>query len=126
MLKIPLATWIANAAAGLTGHYGDVTHQAEVADCSRQTIYDHAHKVQAAVVAPVAHPSRPAMADPHQPGLLQPLQRLADGVSAGAQLAGEASLGRHGGAGRQGAGEDVGPQLGVDAIGQQHWLDQSV
>ena len=49
MLKIPFITWIANAAVGLTGLYGDVTHQAEVADCSRQTIYDHAHKVQAAV-----------------------------------------------------------------------------
>jgi hypothetical protein len=49
MLKIPFATWIANAAAGLTGIYGDITRQAEVADCSRQTIYDHAQKVQAAV-----------------------------------------------------------------------------
>jgi hypothetical protein len=49
MLKIPFATWIANAAAGLTGIYGDVTRQAEVADCSRQTIDDHAQKVQAAV-----------------------------------------------------------------------------
>jgi hypothetical protein len=49
MLKIPLVTWIANAAAALTGTYGDVTTQAEAADCSRQTVYDHAHKVQAAV-----------------------------------------------------------------------------
>jgi hypothetical protein len=49
MLKIPFVTWIANAAAALTGAYGDVIRQAEVADCSRQTIYDHAHKVQAAV-----------------------------------------------------------------------------
>ena len=49
MLKIPLVTWIANAAVGLTGLYGDVARQAEVADCSRQTIYDHARKVQAAV-----------------------------------------------------------------------------
>jgi hypothetical protein len=49
MLKIPFATWIANAAAGLTGGSGDVTRQAEVADCSRQTIDDHAQKVQAAV-----------------------------------------------------------------------------
>ncbi len=40
MLKIPLATWIANAAVGLTGLYGDVTRQAGLADCSRQTIYD--------------------------------------------------------------------------------------
>jgi len=49
MLKIPFATWITNAAAGLTGNYGDVTRQAEVADGSRQTVYDHARKVQAAV-----------------------------------------------------------------------------
>ena len=49
MLKIPLVTWIANAAACLTGIYGDVTRQVGLADCSRQTIYDHARKVQAAV-----------------------------------------------------------------------------
>ena len=60
MLKIPFATWIANAAVGLTGLYGDVTRQAEVADCSRQTIYDHAHKVQAAVVD--AHDGGPTRA----------------------------------------------------------------
>ena len=51
MLKISLATWIANAAACLTGLYGDVTHQADAADCSRQTVYDHAQKVRAAVEA---------------------------------------------------------------------------
>ena len=51
MLKIPFAVWIANAAACLTGSYGDVTRQAEAAGCSRQTVYDHAQKVQAAVQA---------------------------------------------------------------------------
>lgn len=61
MLKIPFATWIANAAAGLTGLYGDVTRRADVADCSRQTIYDHAHKVQAAVED--AHDRGPTRAD---------------------------------------------------------------
>jgi hypothetical protein len=50
MLTIPFVSWIANAAVGLTGLYGDVTRQAGIAGCSRQTIYDHAHKVQAAVV----------------------------------------------------------------------------
>jgi hypothetical protein len=60
MLKIPFATWIANAAAGLAGIYGDVTRQAERADCSRQTIYDHAQKVQAAVAA--AHDGGPTPA----------------------------------------------------------------
>ena len=62
MLKISLATWIANAAACLTGTYGDVTHQAESADCSRQTVYDHAQQVQAAVGAEHAGgPTRAAL-----------------------------------------------------------------
>jgi hypothetical protein len=60
MLKRPILTRIANAAAALTGTYGDVTTQAEVADRSRQTIYDHAHEVQAAVVD--AHEGGPTRA----------------------------------------------------------------
>jgi hypothetical protein len=69
MLKIPFTTWIANAAAGLTGIYGNVTRQAEVADCSRQTIYDHARKVQAAVED--AHDGGPTRAE-----LIERNQRL--------------------------------------------------
>ncbi|CAN5911587.1 hypothetical protein BH23PLA1_BH23PLA1_40880 [soil metagenome] len=61
MLTIPFVTWIANAAAALTGTYGAVTHQAEVADCSRQTVYDHAQKVQAALED--AHDGRPTRAE---------------------------------------------------------------
>lgn len=60
MLNIPFATWIANAAARLTGIYGDVTRRAEFADCSRQTIYDHAQKVQAALEG--AHDGGPTRA----------------------------------------------------------------
>jgi hypothetical protein len=70
MLRIPLATWVANAAVGLTGLHGDVTRQAGIADCSRQTIYDHAHKVQAAVAD--AHDGGPTRAD-----LIAENQRLA-------------------------------------------------
>src|SRR5262249_51251184 len=67
MLKIPLVTWIANAAAALTGAYGDVTRQAEVADCSRQAIYDHAQKVQAAVAdAHDGGPTRAELIEQHQ------------------------------------------------------------
>jgi len=51
MLKIPLDSWIANAAACLCGQYGDVTTQAQATGCSRQTAYDHAQKVLAAVEA---------------------------------------------------------------------------
>jgi hypothetical protein len=61
MFKVPLAVWIANAAARLAGTYGDVSRQAEAADCSRQTIYDHAQKVQAAVE--VEHAGGPTHAE---------------------------------------------------------------
>ncbi|MCA1695486.1 MAG: hypothetical protein LC749_12560, partial [Actinobacteria bacterium] len=54
MLKIPVALWIANAAACLCGRYGDVSAQAQHAGCSRQTAYDHAQKVHAAVEAEYA------------------------------------------------------------------------
>lgn len=78
MLKIPFVTWIANAAAALTGTYGDVALQAEAADCSRQTVYDHAHKVQAAVEG--AHdggPTRAALIADNQ-GLRQENAQLWD------------------------------------------------
>jgi hypothetical protein len=51
MCKIPFRRWIANAAARLNGPRGSVTRQAQQADCSRQTVYDHAQKVEAAVAA---------------------------------------------------------------------------
>jgi hypothetical protein len=49
MLKLPLFTWIGNAAAALCGKHGDVSRQAAEAGCSRQTVYDHAAKVEKAV-----------------------------------------------------------------------------
>jgi hypothetical protein len=51
MLTIPFVGWIANAAARLTGHHGAVTTQAQQCGCSRQSVYDHAQKVVAAVAA---------------------------------------------------------------------------
>ncbi len=69
MLNIPLVTWIANAAAALTGAYGDVTRQAERAECSRQTIYDHALKVRTALED--AHDGGPTRAE-----LIEQNQRL--------------------------------------------------
>ena len=78
-------------------------------------------QVEPAVVAPVAHPRRAAVADPDQARFLQPLERLANGVPAGPELLGQPPLGRHGGTRRERAGEDVGAQAGVDAIGQEHW-----
>lgn len=46
MLKLPVRTWILNAAAALSGHHGAVTRQAERSGCSRETVYEHADKVQ--------------------------------------------------------------------------------
>ncbi len=46
MFKLPVLTWIGNAAARLCGQHGDVTTQATQAGCSRQSVYDHADKVQ--------------------------------------------------------------------------------
>jgi hypothetical protein len=69
MFKIPIAVWITNAAARVAGVYGDITHQAEAADCSRQTVYDHAQKVQAAIEA--EHSGGPTRAE-----LLERNQRL--------------------------------------------------
>jgi hypothetical protein len=59
MIKLPLWTWIGNAAAALAGSHGDVSAQARFAGCSRQTVYDHAAKVEKAVAdAQLPGPSR--------------------------------------------------------------------
>lgn len=49
MAKLSVLTWIGNAAARLFGAHGAITTQARQAGCSRQTVYDHAAKVQKAV-----------------------------------------------------------------------------
>lgn len=46
MFKLPVRTWILNAAAVFSGQQGAVTRQAEQAGCSRQTVYQHAQKLQ--------------------------------------------------------------------------------
>jgi hypothetical protein len=51
MYTIPLVGWIANAAARLTGPRGAITAQAEETGCCRQSVYDHAQKVESAVEA---------------------------------------------------------------------------
>jgi hypothetical protein len=49
LFKLPLFTWVGNAAAVLCGKHGDITQQAQEVGCSRQTAYDHAAKVQKAL-----------------------------------------------------------------------------
>ena len=46
MFNLPIRTWILNAAAVFSGQHGAVTRQAEQAGCSRQTVYQHAHKLE--------------------------------------------------------------------------------
>jgi hypothetical protein len=79
--KIPRATWIANAAAGLAGRPGEVTPQAESAQGSRQTGYDHPQKVQAAGEAEHAGGPRHAELIPQNQGRRQQKARLWDGLA---------------------------------------------
>ena len=46
MFNLPVRTWILNAAAVSSGRHGAVTRQAEQAGCSRQTVYQHAQKLE--------------------------------------------------------------------------------
>jgi hypothetical protein len=69
MLKLPLLSRIGNAAAVLFGSHGDVSAAARQTGCSRQTVYDHADKVQQAVED--AQPPGPSRAE-----LLQQNQHL--------------------------------------------------
>lgn len=55
MNTLSLRTWVRNAAAVFSGCYGAVTRQAEQAGCSRQTVYDHARRIEQRL-----HPVAPA------------------------------------------------------------------
>lgn len=46
MAKLSLRTWIRNAAAVFSGQHGAVTRQAERSECSRETVYQHARKLE--------------------------------------------------------------------------------
>jgi hypothetical protein len=46
MFKLPVCTWILNATAVVSGRHGAVTQQAKQSGCSRETVYEHARKVE--------------------------------------------------------------------------------
>jgi hypothetical protein len=46
MFKLPVRTWILNAAAVFSGQHGAISRQAERSGCSRQTVYQHAQKLE--------------------------------------------------------------------------------
>jgi hypothetical protein len=57
MVKLPVRTWILNAAAVFSGQHGAVTRQAEQSGCSRQAVYQHARKLEERLAAePAADP----------------------------------------------------------------------
>jgi hypothetical protein len=65
MITLSLRTVVRNAAAVFSGCYGAVTRQAEQAGCSRQTVYDHARRVEqrlqsATPASPTDAPAPPA------------------------------------------------------------------
>lgn len=50
MLQLTIPSWIRNAASALCGRHGAVTERAAEAECSRQTVYDHARRLVEHVV----------------------------------------------------------------------------
>jgi hypothetical protein len=46
MFTLPIRTWVRNAAAVFSGEHGSVTRQAQESGCSRETVYQHARKVE--------------------------------------------------------------------------------
>ena len=62
MPKLSLRTWIRNAAAVFSGQHGAVTRQAEQAECSRETVYQHARKLEQRLTT---EPAADAVAELH-------------------------------------------------------------
>ena len=41
MFKLPIRTWVRNAAAVFSDRHGSVTEQAQDSQCRRETVYEH-------------------------------------------------------------------------------------
>jgi hypothetical protein len=65
MSTLSLRTLVRNAAAVFSGSYGEVTRRAQQAACSRQTVYDHARRVEQRLQP--AAPAKPPSAAPVPP-----------------------------------------------------------
>lgn len=46
MANLSIRAWIRNAAAVFSGQHGAITRQAKQSECSRETVYQHARKVE--------------------------------------------------------------------------------
>jgi transposase-like protein len=81
MFKLPVRTWVRNAAAVFSGQYGSVTGQAQDSQCSRETVYEHARKVEERLAEASSNKSRLA----EQETEIQRLQRRVAELEALAQ-----------------------------------------
>jgi hypothetical protein len=61
---LSLRTWVRNAAAVSSGCYGAVTHRAEQAGCSRQTLYEQARRIERRLESPPPPSPWPAIPAP--------------------------------------------------------------
>lgn len=46
MFSLPIRTWVCNAATVFSGKHGSVTRRAQESGCSRETVYQHARKIE--------------------------------------------------------------------------------
>lgn len=81
MFKLPVRTWVRNAAAVFSGRYGSVTQQAQDSRCSRETVYEHARKVEERLAEASSDKSRLAA----QEAEIQQLQQRVAELEARAQ-----------------------------------------
>ena len=81
MFKLPVRSWVRNAAAVFSGQYGSVTDQAQASQCSRETVYEHARKVEERLAEVSRDKSRLA----EQETEIQRLQRRVSELEARAQ-----------------------------------------
>jgi hypothetical protein len=76
MDTLSLRDLVRNAAAVFTGCYGVVTARARQAGCSRQTVYQHAHKIEQRLQTPApATPPVEVPVPPPTPSLDEPIRR---------------------------------------------------
>ena len=81
MFKLPVRSWVRNAAAVFSGQYGSVTDQAQDSQCTRETVYEHARKVEERLAEASRDKSRIA----EQETEIQRLQRRVSELEARAQ-----------------------------------------
>jgi hypothetical protein len=73
-LSIP--NWLANAAAVLCGRHGAPTERAKEAGCSRQTVYNHSHQLEAACADGIPDPARLERVESENAELRREVERL--------------------------------------------------